>query len=360
LTAKVSNLSEDDIADDLTDCIAFKICDKNMRTYINVSGTKGASNSRGRPEIDRTQLRKLLVDSLPKEIIRWGHHLKSVEDKDGVFSLHFNTGIESGFDLIVGADGAWSHVRSVLTDVKPEYSGVSGVSFTISDPETRCPDLYKFVNRGSMFAFGESKSIMAQQLGTGSLSVSAWSAAHEDNTKQFISKLDNPSFIKAVLKQERESWSPELLKFIDMSDGPQEVRNLYQLPIGTRWKNRHGITLLGDAAHLMTPFAGEGVNLAMTDAMRLSAAIRKAVKLGTLPALTEEVKAFEEDMFVRATQFQKQTYTMMSLMYLTPGAPDATIEKWIVAAATDSLPFLLVPLFTGVVYTYFWFWRLFN
>jgi 2-polyprenyl-6-methoxyphenol hydroxylase-like FAD-dependent oxidoreductase len=339
--------------------LAFKICDKNMRTYIHVQGSKGPS-THGRPEIDRMQLRQLLINSLPPEIIRWGHHLNKVEDVNGVFKLHFNHGVEDGFDLIVGADGAWSHVRSVLTDVKPEYSGVSGVQSTISDPQKRCPDLDELVNRGSMFAYSDLMSVMAQQLGTGEFGISAWSTAHEDNIIRFQENLDDPDFVKEALKQDRKGWAPTLLKFLDVADGPLIPRNLYQLPIGTKWDNRAGITLMGDAAHLMTPFAGEGVNLAMTDAMQLSSAISKAVQTGTQEALTEGIRAYEKDMFTRATKVQKLTHTMMSLMFFTPNAPEKTIEPWIIAAASDSVPSILLPAFKLLVYTYFWIWKRFH
>jgi 2-polyprenyl-6-methoxyphenol hydroxylase-like FAD-dependent oxidoreductase len=306
------------------------------------------------------QLRQILIDSLPPEIIRWGHHLNKVEDLNGAFKLHFNHGVEDGFDLIVGADGAWSHVRSVLTDVKPEYSGVSGVGSTISDPQQRCPDLYDLVNRGSMFAYTDHMSIMSQQLGTGDLGVTTWSSSDEDSIARINADLDRPDIIKEQLKQDRKGWAPKLLEFIDAADGPLVPRKLYQLPVGSKWDNRAGVTLMGDAAHLMTPFAGEGVNLAMTDAMQLSSAISKAVEIGTPEALKEGIKAYEEDMFIRATKVQKLTHKMMSLMFFTPNAPEETIENWIIAAASDSVPRILLPGFKLLVYTYFWVWKRFH
>jgi 2-polyprenyl-6-methoxyphenol hydroxylase-like FAD-dependent oxidoreductase len=336
--------------------------DKHMRTYIHTSGAKNASSSRGRPEIDRKRLIQLLRDSVQGKIC-WGHRLQNVVEEDGRFSLHFMSDIvESGYDLVVGADGAWSKVRTFLTDVEPEYSGVSGVQFTISNPQTRCPDIYKLVNRGSMFAYSDSRSIMAQQLGTGDLGLSTWSRAPVDSIRQLRAELNKPDIIKASLKNDRADWSPQLLKFIDMSDSSPVVRNLYQLPVGTRWNNRPGVTLMGDAAHLTTPFAGEGVNQAMLDAMNLCKAIKKATAVSTSQGLAGQIREYEEEMFVRGSKVQTLTCETMSLMFMTPGAPETTIEKWIIAAASDNMeesPWLK-RTFKYLVYTYFWVWKLFH
>lgn len=69
---------------------------------------------RDAPEIDRIQLRQILLDSIPSEKIRWNHVLKSITtNKDGHRVLEFTNGTSvSGFKLVVGADGAWSKVRA--------------------------------------------------------------------------------------------------------------------------------------------------------------------------------------------------------------------------------------------------------
>jgi 2-polyprenyl-6-methoxyphenol hydroxylase-like FAD-dependent oxidoreductase len=340
--------------------VAFKICDKKFRKYLNMSGTQGASSSRGRPEIDRIQLRQILVDSLPEGMIRWGHHLKSVEVDNDSVNLIFNTGIESGYDLIVGADGAWSHVRELLTEVKPQFTGIAGVRLSISEPESRCPDLYAITNRGSMFSFSDAKALMAQQMGDGSLMVGTWAVKPENWIKQLNTENSDADVMKKILLEEYDGWAPELRKFLEASNGPHFSRNLYQLPIGLRWKNRPGVTILGDAAHLMSPFAGEGVNLAMTDAMQLASAITKAIEVGTTEALVKETRAFEEDMYVRATKFQQLTAEMMGCMFFTPGAPDSSVEKYVIAAAGHDMNPVLRAGFVAGVYTYFWFWRWFN
>jgi 2-polyprenyl-6-methoxyphenol hydroxylase-like FAD-dependent oxidoreductase len=306
-------------------------------------------------------LREMLIDSLPKDLIRWGHHLNKIDEVDGMLSLHFrDQSVKRGYDLVVGADGAWSHVRTLLSDTKPYYSGVSGFSLSISDPQERVPDVYAIVNHGSMFAFGDGKSIMGQQLGTGHIGVSTWSVKPSEWIQQFDNENDDPGFIKRTILEEHKGWAPELIKFVEVSDGPAIPRNLYMLPVGHKWKNRPGATLLGDAAHLMTPFAGEGVNLAMTDAMHLASAISKAAELGNTEALNQEIKLFEEDMFSRATKFQQMTVDMMEAALMEPGAPDSNIESYILKAAGHDTNPVVYGLLGVVVYTYFFFWRRWN
>ncbi|KIW06842.1 uncharacterized protein PV09_02522 [Verruconis gallopava] len=340
------------------DAEAFRLCNKHMQSFVHFKGTKDAKNTRGRPEIDRIQLRQLLLDALPHDIIRWNHHLKSVEEINGRYHLHFrDRPSETGFDLVVGGDGCWSHVRSLLTDEKPYYSGISGVTFLISNPKDMHPDLYELVDRGSLFAIADHRSVMAQQLGSGSITVSYWSVHPEDWVKQFESRIEDVEFVKQIVLKDLEGWDPRLRQFIESADGGVVPRNLYMLPVGNRWKNRLGITLLGDAAHVMTPFAGEGVNLAMTDAMKLAGFIETAATAGTTEALITSIKAYEEDMFERAKIVQKQTYDMMSASFLDDGGLDKNIEQYVTTAAADEIPGFLKPVFRMAAKCYFKVWR---
>lgn len=152
------------------------LTDKNLTTWMRRSpGTKEKhSNLQEAPEIDRAVLRKMLMESVPSQHIKWGWKLASVRETTsfGLQLTFANSETLSGFDLVVGADGAWSKTRMLLSESKPHYSGLGGWSMRITDAKKSAPDVYTFINRGSVFAFSDGKSLFGQQLGDGSIDVS--------------------------------------------------------------------------------------------------------------------------------------------------------------------------------------------
>lgn len=326
---------------------AFALADKNLKKLINMGGAT-EKTSRGRPEIDREKLRMILLDSLPPGTIRWNARLRSINQQ--TLSLHFDHGVESEFDLVVGADGAWSKVRPAVTEVRPYYAGLGGYDFYINDVETRYPDLYELVNRGSLFANSDGKGITAQQKGDGSLIVYASSARDEDWMQTCGYDVHNAGEVKKALAQEFSDWAEPLVKLTQVANEHDfTARSLYMLPIGHRWDHRTGVTLIGDAAHLMTPHAGEGVNVAMKDALNLANGIIRSTKAEDVAvALDQEVKLFEEEMFTRATRVQRHSDLNTEDMFFTPGTPYTVIDRYIRRALSDGgekwLVELLLPL----------------
>lgn len=229
---------------------AMKIADKNLLCYMNM-GASDAKSTGGRPEIDRPQLRELLYRSIPENIVRWGHKLIKVDEDQ---TLHFANGhSEGGFDLIVGADGAWSRVRPLVSDEKPFYSGIAGHAFSIPNAAEAAPELYKIVNRGSVFSFSDGKSIMAQQMSDGSVSIGTWSVRPSDWRTSCGIDINDGKAVKEMAKQDFKDWDERLVRFTQVADDASiSPRDLYMLPIGHSWKHRQGVTLIGDAAHLMT------------------------------------------------------------------------------------------------------------
>ncbi|MBB5058537.1 2-polyprenyl-6-methoxyphenol hydroxylase-like FAD-dependent oxidoreductase [Granulicella aggregans] len=228
---------------------------------------------RERPEVNRGHLRQMLLDSLPAEMVQWKRELSSVElGRDGASTLMFKDGSSESFDLVVGADGAWSKVRALLSDAKPIYSGVTFVELGIDDADQRYPERAKLVGRGLMFALGDSKAIIGHRDANAHIGIYVALRAEEGWIFE-----DGPgvSSMRASLVGQFSGWSEELLELIRGCDDRMTPRKLYALPVGHRWEHREGVTLLGDAAHLMSPFGGDGANLAMWDAADLALAIVK-------------------------------------------------------------------------------------
>ncbi|KAH7364871.1 hypothetical protein BKA65DRAFT_523162 [Rhexocercosporidium sp. MPI-PUGE-AT-0058] len=311
---KVAGLYDDFLKFARLDGSAMRICDKNLKTYFKLS-----ASADGNPEIDRFQLRMMLLAALPEGSVTWGFKLEGVEEGG---RLRFENGeSRGGFDLVVGADGGWSRTRRFVDEVqRPLFSGIAKYALTLPDVHERAPEVAKLLNRGSLFAFGDGKSVGVQQLGEGGVDVGL-----------FVHFAEPPR--EPLGKKEVEAmfgdWCEELRGVIRKADMEVKVYNLHHLPEGYRWEHKKGVTLLGDAAHLMTPFAGEGVNFAFEDAMKLSRAIIEGVEKGS-QALDEGITAFEEAMFKRAVYAQKMTNGMMGDMFFTDGAPRTSMQSWLV------------------------------
>ncbi|OJD34774.1 monooxygenase fad-binding protein [Diplodia corticola] len=291
------------------DAEALVLTDRFGEEHVNVKGI-----DTGRPEIDRPVLRQMLLDSLPAEYVRWGHSLRRV-DEDG--ALHFDHGaVERGFDLVVGADGAWSKVRPLVSTVPPFYSGVTGLEWWLRAPDRTHPALSAALGAGSYFAFGdeEGRCLASQRQGDRSVRCYAFMRKPEAWVRDCgVDWTDREAAKRRLLEEEYAGWPQKLTAVIDAWDqGDVIPRPLYMLPVGVRWPHRRGFTLLGDAAHLMTPFAGEGVNAAMWDAMELAEAIVADRAAATsADALDAAVWAYEKKMFPRAEKIQQMTWDSM-------------------------------------------------
>lgn len=341
----------------------MNLCDKNLLSYIKQGASKKGSIT-GRPEIDRPKLREVLYNSLLPNSVKWSHKLVEVtseSDTDDLILKFANGNTEKGFDLIVGADGAWSRVRPLLSTAKPYFSGIAGHAFRIPNAESTHPDLYTLVNRGSVFSWSDGKSIMAQYMGDGSINIGTWSRHSEDWKDEY--DVQNPKAVKEQCRKEYADWDERLVKFTQVAeDATIAPRDLFMLPIGHKWEHRKGVTLVGDAAHVMTPFAGEGVNLALQDVLKLSQAIIQAAGVAESEreqVLDEQIRLFEQDMFMRATETQQLTYDMMHAMFFVPGSPRNGIEDYITRAVEGEVGYWPTRLFLRpVVYAYFFVFKM--
>ncbi|KAF1998410.1 FAD/NAD(P)-binding domain-containing protein [Amniculicola lignicola CBS 123094] len=342
------------------------ITDKKLTTWMRRRAYKGrkVNNLQEAPEIDRAVLRRILMESLPQGIVRWNHHLTHITTPaDSSPVLHFRNGaIESGYDLIVGADGAFSKVRSVLSDVKPFHSGYGGYWLTLPSVPTTSPALDKLVNKGNVFAYSDHINLNGQQLGhNNDLSISLVSPRAEDWTKTSGFDPTDLESAKKDMLQLLDGWDPLLLDLVKHAQGPVMARNLYMLPVGFTFPHKRGITLLGDAAHLMTPFAGIGVNSAFYDAMLLSDAIVSSINDTTTnpDKLDKHVQEYETKMLAHGKAGQALTWNSMEALMMTSGAPRQGIERWLLGHLREEVPVWSRGILSAVVYVGYFFYKMF-
>lgn len=252
-----------------------------------------------KPEIDRGQLRDLLLDSLQPGTVHWGHTLHSVDGPAaGPRRLHFTDGTTTEADLVIGADGAWSKVRAAVSPATPHYTGVSFLEAWFDDVENRHPDIADFVGQGSAAAADGDRGLFAQRSSGDHIRVYAVQRVPADwITAQGLTAEDTDG-IRAYLLDQYRDWSPRLRRLITDNDGPYVDRPIHALPVPHTWAHNPTITLLGDAAHLMPPL-GVGVNLAMLDACELALAIAQH------ETVDDAIHAYEKTMLPRSHEMQR-------------------------------------------------------
>ncbi|MEU6479074.1 NAD(P)/FAD-dependent oxidoreductase [Streptomyces sp. NPDC047017] len=249
----------------------------------------------GRPEVQRGELRRILLDSLPAAAVRWGRKVSGTRALGG--GRHEVTFADGGTvvtNLLVGADGAWSRVRPLLSGAAPEYVGTSFVETYLYDADTRHPAAAKVVGGGSMIAPSPGKEIFAHRESGDTLH--AYVALSRPLDWFAAVDFTDASAAAARIAREFDGWAPELTALIADTDIAPVLRPHYALPAGHRWERVPGVTLLGDAAHLAAP-NGEGANLAMLDGADLGKALA-AYPDDVEAALT----AYEQAVFARGAE----------------------------------------------------------
>ncbi|WP_144149247.1 FAD-dependent oxidoreductase [Paraburkholderia sp. BCC1884] len=293
---------------------ATRVLDKNGKVLLDHPD----DGTGGRPEVPRGELRRILLDSLPAGTVRWGHKVTAVSALgDGRHTLTFADGSTATAGLLVGADGAWSKVRPLLSDAKPQYTGTAFIETYLFDSDTRHQASAQAVGGGALFALMPGKGILAHREPNGSLHT----YVELNKPKHWFDNIDFSDQATALARVagEFDGWAPALTALITDGETPPAPRAIHALPVEHRWARVPGVTLLGDAAHLMIP-SGEGANLAMFDGAELGKAI--VANPGDVEAA---LVAYEKDLFPRSAAEAAEAERVLDVC-LGPDAPGSLVD----------------------------------
>ncbi|KAG0200310.1 hypothetical protein BGX28_006569 [Mortierella sp. GBA30] len=273
----------------------FRLIDKFNKVHIEEDSSEAIHD---RPEVDRGSLRQILLESIDKSAINWGTRVIAIKPADfNTWTVVYNDDQEATYDLVIGADGAWSRVRTLLSNAKPTYSGTTLVETRFTEVDSKYPEISKLVGQGNAFIVSDGKCIMAQRNGGGSIRSYVTLQIEEQDFPEL--KFPDAACARSYLLENFNDWDESLKDLIRNCDDSIIPRPIYALPVSHTWESRAGVTIIGDAAHMMSPFAGEGANLAMWDGAELGLAIVEAVKT-------------EKDLYAAIAEFEQKMYNFTS------------------------------------------------
>jgi 2-polyprenyl-6-methoxyphenol hydroxylase-like FAD-dependent oxidoreductase len=216
-------------------------------------------------------------------------------------------------DIAVGSDGANSRFRELVTPIRPEYVGVSLVESLIPAAKRTIPGLWDLLGGSALIALGGERTIGMGTKPDGSVLVYAGLKMHDGAVKQRLEEASGSDQRVAWFHANFEGWS-ELWDPLFREAVSMVWRPLLACPSNQHWEPKPNVTLIGDAAHVMPPYAGEGVNMAMLDALMLS----KLLLSEETPS--RAIATYEAEMFARMQHITADTMANTEMFY----APDAS------------------------------------
>ncbi|HEY0702531.1 MAG TPA: NAD(P)/FAD-dependent oxidoreductase [Candidatus Acidoferrales bacterium] len=266
-----------------------------------------------RPEIERGPLRDLLLDSLQPGTVEWDCKLESAEMPGEQVLLRLAGGKTALADIAIGSDGANSRLRELVTPIRPAYVGVSLVEGLVPAAKQTIPELWDLLGGSALIALGGERTIGMGTKPEGSVLIYAGLKTPDGTAREGLEEASGPDQRVAWFHANFEGWS-ELWDPLFREAVSMVWRPLLVCPPNQHWEPKPNVTLIGDAAHVMPPYAGEGVNMAMLDALMLSKLLLSE------KSSSGAIATYETEMFARMQPMTADTMANTEMFY----APDAS------------------------------------
>jgi salicylate hydroxylase len=283
----------------------------------------------------RADLLDAIAGAVPADDIRLGRRCVAVDADGPRYRLRFADGQTAEADVVIGADGIHSLVRAALTEpVPPTYSGLC--AFRALVPAEHAPE---FARRPAQTLWlGPGHHLVHYPISAGRyVNLVAFAPAGDYTTESWTAT----GTVRELLA-EFAGWDDRLTALLRAAQTPGRWALLDRAPL-TRWTSGT-TTLLGDAAHPMFPFFGQGAAQALEDAAAL------ARWLAADPAdPAAALRRYEALRIPRTTRLQEVSHARAHVNHLPDGpeqqARDASFKEtdplaasaWIYAHDADQL-----------------------
>ncbi|SHH53303.1 FAD-dependent oxidoreductase [Flavobacterium defluvii] len=292
----------------------MKIVDRNLNVVFNDHTEKPQEdfgNEHFRPEIDRGPLRDLLIASLKEDNVVWNSKFTEMKSSGKGWEIFFENGTTAYADFVIASDGANSKIRKYITDIEPIFSGVTAIEINIYNAEKNASNLWKLVNDGKVFALEHGKTILFSTKGDGTLTVLIGMKTEQNWVKNSGIDFKNKTSVSEWFKEEFKNWSSKYEELFQSNEISIIPRPMYHFPLDQYWKPLSNLTMIGDAAHRMPPYTGEGANQALADALELYEILTSDL----FANMEDAIGFFEKKMCARTSEITEITLQQTEAMH---------------------------------------------
>jgi len=300
--------------------MGINIADEQGNVFFSKRPTP--ENQYDNPEINRNDLRKILLDSLTSNTVVWDSKFTALEEHNKQWLLHFDNQPDAIADIVIGANGGMSKIRSYVTDSEPEDTGTFIIQGDILQPEINCPEFYALCDGNRLMTAHRGNLLVANPYNNGALTYGVIFKRPEDWAAGSTLNFQHTESVRTFLLDSFSNWDERYHQLVRATSAFW-VLPTKKLPLNKPWKKNRPlpITLIGDAAHLMPPFAGKGVNTGLVDALILSDNLTN----GKFETIEAAIGDYEQQMFAYAAAAQHES----AQNELEMRQPDFSFQKFI-------------------------------